>query len=192
MVPERLSQTQQSVSVPPAWQQRVQRFSTAWRPESPWQVRHWSGLGPKQCLHALSHGSQISCEVTRWCALSTVICENRSQPSTKMLINTGKTFFLNDVPLVKSSAPPHNVGNRLCLSVCCPSHTSHSPEVWHLLTFTQISYHLPLVLVTGHMKLIKDAHVHTYGQFKVAKMNLRCMGRACKLHTERLGIKPEC
>lgn len=59
-VPERLSQTQQSVSFPPAWQQRAHRFSTACRAESRWQVRHWWGLGPLQCLHELSHGSQVS------------------------------------------------------------------------------------------------------------------------------------
>lgn len=63
-LPERVSQKQQPVSFPRAWQQRAQRFSTAWRAESGWHVRHWSALGPVQCLHELSHGSQVSCHCT--------------------------------------------------------------------------------------------------------------------------------
>lgn len=63
--PERLSQMQQSVWFPPTWQQRAQRLSTAWRPKSWWQVRQWSDLGPLQCLHELSHGSQVACRGSR-------------------------------------------------------------------------------------------------------------------------------
>lgn len=59
-LPERVSQTQQLVWFPAAWQQREQWFSTAWRAKSAWQVRHWSGLGPTQCLQELSQSSQVS------------------------------------------------------------------------------------------------------------------------------------